>query len=462
MSSISNLRATDFLNIVEFLTYREQCKLSTTSIKNYNNYYVKWIKHEMFRRISDSEKAMVETQLTKLVRVDDVIQIILKELKKGSLYKNHPIFIHKKFPFYAWKAFELGYLPRSLLVTSLIFHSAYQESQSEKGDRPLIHASLFKDDGSKSSSLYDVLKRTVKSRDGFLPFCTEEQLNVFYKEMEKKPLCENSFFLLPKGKKYNDSVAYKLSNIGITLLLDPDRTKQYRIIPSYTMMQTMLNVLYPINTVHMNPVFGLSSGKDLKRNGLDGYRDMLLDFPYVTHPMEADGFYAPPVDFVYHEFYHALLASSIPKAHRVLFINLALYLSNQKLEIFIRSLVDMELFPYRTDMRSDLSDDALFWKATAKTITRLPIDKRLTTVEKVIDFLLVKEQGKKADVTLKGLKEAVDKMDLTEEIDGAAKIYIILIQLKNYAEKILEVSKKKDGEEEDSVIPFILFLMPKS
>ncbi len=110
-------------------------------------------------------------------------------------------------------------------------------------------------------------------------------------------------------------------------------------MPSFSMMQTFLRVKSQEDAVTITPTIGVSTIEEIKDNGLTDTRDMGLPFPAADFllsdqqkatfkelclPQEADQVTAPKRgDFIYHDFYHAQLASNIPSEHRKASIKIA-------------------------------------------------------------------------------------------------------------------------------------------
>jgi hypothetical protein len=132
------------------------------------------------------------------------------------------------------------------------------------------------------------------------------------------------------------------------------------------MMQAALDTKFKENGVKINPILGLGSLINIENNGLTHSREMSLPFPNVFYPREADYFLVPQeYDFIMHDFYHAFIASYIPKNHQKAIILIAQTVNHiiknkmlQKTEEnlinydilssqFYETLIDMEFQEYR-------------------------------------------------------------------------------------------------------------------
>ncbi len=119
------------------------------------------------------------------------------------------------------------------------------------------------------------------------------------------------------------------------------------MIPSAGMMQTFLKRKFGTNAVRMNFVLGLSSLQDIQDNGTTDTRDAGLRFPQIRFPNTADGFAALQTDFLYHDFFHAIIVSLSTPETRKLVIHLTNFIKPLKngnhvlMDLYAR-LIDME------------------------------------------------------------------------------------------------------------------------
>ncbi len=150
-------------------------------------------------------------------------------------------------------------------------------------------------------------------------------------------------------------------NVFGSFLLDG---KPYRMVPTLGLMQTFLVTKFgsqATQAINIHPVLGISSLENIKENGLTGSRDLVLRSPLVKLPEIADDFAAPGDLFTYHDFYHAMVASSTPLSLRPSLIALAdtvsqleLHCNNQQvlsqLKRIQERIIDLEAIEFMLEM----------------------------------------------------------------------------------------------------------------
>lgn len=183
-----------------------------------------------------------------------------------------------------------------------------------------IH-SLFLEDGQPNDAAIKMIRLAALEAD----YLDDEQMLEFLNEMKKAPVSERSFFEVP-------NIQFDTSNSSehtiVTIILKTAKINAFskfgsvvpkRMIPSLSMMQAYLKVKFGENAVKINPVLGMTNPKEMDK--VDS-RDMALQFPGVKLFSYADNYRAPWYDFTYHDFYHAIVCSSIPRAYRIELIEL--------------------------------------------------------------------------------------------------------------------------------------------
>lgn len=222
------------------------------------------------------------------------------------------------------KAFHGGKITVEQFTTITFAYSIIKEHPEIK-----IHVCpLFDHNGLPNAQAKNIISETLKPTGilkGKEPFLTRDQIVDFFKKMRSESLSEQNFFFIESKETLNKT---RTITEGIT-----DGTgvnvfnyfnlndNTYRMVPSFSMMQQFLNAVGKKNAVTITPVIGLSSIEDILYNGKNSTRDLALPFPGITLPKEADKHSAPAsIDFINHDFYHAIVTSYIPPICREAFI----------------------------------------------------------------------------------------------------------------------------------------------
>ena len=163
-------------------------------------------------------------------------------------------------------------------------------------------------------------------------FLTTAKIDRFFKQMQKKQTSEAGFFLvktipyqeLPNTVTTISRTIYSQTGINVFNQFQL-REATYEMIPSFSMMQEFLRVHSGARqSVRITPVIGDSSVQDIVKCGKTHTRVMRLPFPDSPFPKKADCIDTPYfMDYIRHEFYHAIVASDVPKKYQLAFIELA-------------------------------------------------------------------------------------------------------------------------------------------
>lgn len=256
----------------------------------------------------------------------------------------------------------------------------------------------------------------------------------FLVKMKSLPVSEQQFFLIADDEKQTILTALEFNHFEVF-----GRIKERLMISSAGMMQTYLSVKFKKQAVSLNPVLGLSSVKDIRKNSLENTRDIAFHFPYVSLPDKADNHSALWHRFTRHDFYHSVLVSCASEAERELLIQTSDAVKNHLAEksipvlnqlksmypknvakmihqywqsaeeptirLIVDSFIDMEVNFYRPDklfVREGMDLETMYWGtvlarfvpkiAQAVSLTPLSIE----TLEEIFVhiFKLAKEHGR--------------------------------------------------------------------
>ncbi len=326
---------------------------------------------ELISRVSPEERSHIDEKLALIADNKDVkIQMLHEALESQNW--DHEIFQDENYPYYALEAVGLEEgdkhkLSRGQFATLMSFWKTSQDFQVRS-------IPLFNTNGSINEEARKIIKQTLRlaSQDPIY-FLSDEQIEQFFEEMSKLPKSEQQFFIVPKIESKEVTALKVIYELGINIFAHFfEKSQEKRMIPSFGMMQAYLNVKYEQDAVEMMPFIGLSSIDDIRENGLKGERDFAIHFPGVSLPEKADDVQALGFDFSYHDFYHSLVASSAPRKFPPLFIQIAdiIYrfkrqkteILNNKIQNMYELFIDMEVTPFRHELRDDSSENDLFWE----------------------------------------------------------------------------------------------------
>jgi hypothetical protein len=316
-------------------------------------------------------------------------------LQKGDW--NDAIFTDQDYPYYALKLLKDGKISQMQFGTVQIFWNAQQSFGTELKIIP-----LFNPDRSVNVVAQNKVRSTLSRSLSMSPLVSgtlqgdlfdRDKLDNYFTAMRAQPLSEQFFFYIDQddqpdwdinkvkfgGQKYFDSHTISQEIIYATGINALGRAQGGRMIPTLGMMQQFLNTFSNGDAVTLNPVIGLSTVKDIRSNGENDTRDMAVAFPGIQIPERADGFKAPGFDFTYHDFYHAIIASCMPKAHRHDMIKIAdavdglrknCWRGSYDLKLLRNRFIDMEFGYYRKDMdfyKFFNKKEEHFWYSVATT-----------------------------------------------------------------------------------------------
>lgn len=167
------------------------------------------------------------------------------------------------------------------------------------------------------SSKQAEIKRSLTTYFSF----TEEQYGKFVDAMKAAPFSEQLFFSfnVPLGGAASWSPMYEqvMHLCGSFRLVDVDppssasRTRfgssfqQMIIVPSFTMLQTFLRIIYPESAVTLVPMLGKCSTRTIQKNVLEGKRVINIGMPAAQLDTVVHSMYAGQLGATFHDIYHA-------------------------------------------------------------------------------------------------------------------------------------------------------------
>lgn len=337
-----------------------------------------------------------------------------------------PIFNNKTFPFYALQAVEQTKLPREDFCT-LMFYWCLRARTPSITQQDIQSIPLFSDEHDcpkarailKASFLYAPDKDDPESTLEPVELLDDRQIDDFFLQMRGHSAFEQQFFLIPDKEFLGPNMEHLRT---VTNVINQDlgfnvfgrvevEGKAMRIIPSFSMMQTCLNVAFGENAAEIFPVFLISPLEQLETKILQGKRDFAIPFPHLNLPGLADENYAFGIDFPMHDWYHLFLFSSIPIKDRKKLLDFLQIVKRSvtKLpepekfyEAFHSAIVDMEIVHYLKNYQKMFAKENtpyIFWHAVKNMF------------KKTAMYLVYAEEKNKPHHTSKSLKLLYDQYE---------------------------------------------------
>jgi hypothetical protein len=364
---------------------------------------------EVTKNATQEERLAFEKKVQKVSPED--VRELLGALKTGNW--NHPAFQKKDFLTAALAALKQGTLSQEEFATAAIFWEVNQAHLTHQ----IKTLSLFNPDGSVNQEAKALIKKTLEIpfgsaigraidpakphlADQFLKHLTDQQLDQLLERMKKLPPCQQVVWRVPDTLRspmiHSATVSERIREIGINVF--SRLGDQTRLVPTLGLMQAFLDVKFGSQAVKINTVLGISSLEAIRENGLNGQREMGLHSPFISASHRADGYAAAWYDFLYHDFYHAIIVSAILAYYRHLHIELSdiihkgsknlnqcehLFLK-QRLQKIRERIIDMEYYQYSEAFRENRSPYPVFVNLFRSLINNLSYDAGDSTARSLI------------------------------------------------------------------------------
>lgn len=383
---------------------------------------------ELTRRIKSSEEHKINAKLASLLDVDKKIDELIQALVSKSPWEFDETCInHEDMPYIALLAVQNKLIEVQQFATLMLYWSVVQDTGSAAS---IQSCRLFEEPGTE---LFQNLHSDYYDEEPVLDLVPKEYKE-FLEKMKSLPVSEQQFFLIEDDKRHSILKVLELNNFTVF-----GQINRHLMIASMGMMQTYLNVKFKSQAVDLNPVLGLSSVEDIRKNSLKNTRDIAFHFPNVSIPDKADNHSALWHRFTRHDFYHGVIVSCAPAAERSLLIltsdavknylaensipvlnklksiypkNVAKIIyqywrsaEEPSIKFIINALIDMEVTAYRPDKQfADAEADletmywgtlvALFAPSVIKALSLTPLS--METLEEIFIpiFKLAKEHGR--------------------------------------------------------------------
>lgn len=360
-------------------------------------------------RLSTDQKAELDLTLQSVkqeTKFNENYQKVLEKIQANDWTKteNAQLFELDNFDYYLLIALQKGDISIEQFTSCQMIKAAQQETP----DKQAKAVDLFLENGEINPEVRKLIEATTQTPDQYntnlqdsskKPAANKEQIDAFFKAMRSKPKSEQKLYIMKDTKDWTNAEKfvnsmkefpntgilpdYDLMTIsqsvkieGLFNLFGSIRSDKTMLVPSFTMMQTMLDVIAGKNALQMRPTMGETTDKDIHKDIPKAQRDFAVPMKGFELPKTADGLTASPYDFMFHDFYHSYLASHILPNHREAFFELACdvleIIKEEKdpklLEYFgwaFESIIDLELSLYRPEVATreiaELAPAELFW-----------------------------------------------------------------------------------------------------
>jgi len=273
------------------------------------------------RNLNEQERAKVTTLLPgEQGNVDELVAALNDEDGNWS----HEILKNPRFPHYGFAAAQQGKLQKEQLATLLMQREADLQFETSCGPK-------------KTHAVFDGNKLSKKAEELLIPSLwkmTEEEKKELIKRIKAAPASERFFWTVdipneklkgPQAEKWGIFLK-KLQDVFRVLRLqekseNPD-VKTF-VIPSFTILQSYLRVVFPENAAVMEPELGIATLEGTEQDLIQGKRPFALHFPGIDGLIEGDGYYFGHYLATFHDFYHAHRLSLIDKNQRLGLLRIA-------------------------------------------------------------------------------------------------------------------------------------------
>lgn len=273
------------------------------------------------------------------------------------------------FPYLGLAALKEGQLNSLQFGTLMSYWSARQHH-----DRKTIQViKIFGADRTLNPQAGNIIAQTMAPTKNYANHDFTKYFSSFIDKLRLNPSSEHVFFVVPDDTNpesdifFQRTISRSINEVGINVFCRfEEKSSPKRMIPSFGMQQAFLDVISPGRTFKIEPKINLGTLQDFERCGLSQKRISSLPFVQNPLPLRADFYRALlSYDFIYHDFYHAILCSVVPPEHQLAIITLALEFKNLHVsrpeydEIkqgIYEALIDMEA-QYSIDQKNEYPEN---------------------------------------------------------------------------------------------------------
>jgi len=253
------------------------------------------------------------------------VKNLMEAIKKPNWWDGK-VFSNSDYPYYALQAVKDGVLSAEHFANIMCYWSAQFEllegqeiatvsiadPKNQKEPNPEIVQMIMKQVKETKESIElkqveDLLSEIIARNNpvDMTLFFTPDNIDVRVAKLNAKESFSSSLY----GKS---SISTALKDVGyFNLLMERETISPTRMAPSITLYNALLKTLCGEKYTRPNPVLGMSSIKDIQKNGRNHGRDTCIPFPGFCND-EADGCRTlRGYDFTYHDLYHCYISSKV-------------------------------------------------------------------------------------------------------------------------------------------------------
>ncbi len=312
----------------------------------------------MVRHLKEEDLSILEEKIRLLGPNQPTKEAILLEALEKQDWSSS--IFQEDYLIYALAALKEGKLKKEQFATLTFYWTAATYNTPSRTAKEIRSIPLFTPEGNPNKEAWDRIRQTAvrdltTPADEPAPPIGEEKMQELFHRMKNSPVSEQQIFVYEKGLEGDSEMARVLKVGGFYLLT----VGKEPMIPSMTLMQESLSILYEQQAVEIDPILGLAPFKHIASNAAGDQRTMSLHFPHISPlPQRADDLYAPGIDFIFHDFYHSWIFSVMPPAHRYAFARAANLLDYQgersvMQKEYVVKLKDLETLSYRENKKVD-------------------------------------------------------------------------------------------------------------
>ncbi len=317
--------------------------------------------YELIEKLPPFQRENLVAKIETLVEKKQLYEKVNQLAESHDFSGNSEFFLSENFEYIAMGALKERVITPIMLGTLMQMRAALNDVKISD----LKPFSLFDSNNQVSQLAKDLIKDTLNKTEYLHKELNESQLDHFFDLMRSQPPSEHYFVMVPDTRE-EKNISKEVNAAFFTIFCG----SKNRMIPSLGMVKTLLDITSEEGFT-LKLVVGPSTAESIRESVLnDNCREVSVHCPKIAPvPPTADGYPAPPIDFMYHDHYHAYIAGQIKKSHRLFFCELAAQIASTNwlnfgeiercaVDSLSETLLDLEFSAYR--QKGERDDD--FWK----------------------------------------------------------------------------------------------------
>ncbi len=341
--------------------------------------------------LDPSAKSALLQKLEALKDKEQIFSKLEKLITASDLLPFKDFFLDSQFEYYALAAVKEKRLSVTQFGTLMSKRAAIWDNiQLEE----MQTVSLFHDN-SINFKAREFIASTLtiqKNSKPHVEVLDQQGLNRFFEIMQKMPLSEQQFCLIPDRRQFHDVSHYVNDELSFNVFCSVNvNGKKMLMIPSYGMIQALLDVCGNPDGFKFKLVLCLSTTEGQIRSLFnDNAREIFVHCNETSPaPSQADKKPCCPITFIYHDLYHLWVCKNIFYKDRLFYCNLGKHFyskyKNPIAQTFYDKLSDMEMNAYRTDYLYNRNPNLdVFLRKARTTAMQGIIDQRHFTPEEEV------------------------------------------------------------------------------